>query len=408
MPASRLEPACAPNAAAAPLSLYIHWPFCVSKCPYCDFNSHIAGELDEAAWLHSMCAELEHIARIATETLSTDNLLLETIFFGGGTPSLMPPKIVSALINKAATLFSFANNIEITAEANPNSAEMKQMESFHSAGINRLSLGIQSLHNEGLAFLGRAHSVDEACNALEQALTLFDRVSADLIYGLPEQTAAEWQQQLTQIIGFGIQHLSAYQLTIEPGTIFHSRTRAGAILTAEPDHVADLYELTEDIAAAAGLPAYEVSNYAAASNQARHNLTYWQSGNWIAVGPGAHGRITYPHQQKRRHFRLRRSPGGWLNDVASNGHAIEEDRIEAAGDMYEEYWMMGLRLVKGMPLTPPFFAPDIALPESVFCLDGEWQARFCKEGWLIEEGGYLKASLQCRMRLDYMLGKLLG
>ena len=408
MPASRLEPACAPNAAAAPLSLYIHWPFCVSKCPYCDFNSHIAGELDEAAWLSSMCAELEHMARIAAETLSTDNLRLETIFFGGGTPSLMPPKIVSALIDKAATLFSFANNIEITAEANPNSAEMKQMESFHSAGINRLSLGIQSLHNEGLAFLGRAHSVDEACNALEQALTLFDRVSADLIYGLPEQTAAEWQQQLTQIIGFGIQHLSAYQLTIEPGTIFHSRTRAGAILTAEPDHVADLYELTEDIAAAAGLPAYEVSNYAAASNQARHNLTYWQSGNWIAVGPGAHGRITYPHQQKRRHFRLRRSPGGWLNDVASNGHAIEEDRIEAAGDMYEEYWMMGLRLVKGMPLTPPFFAPDIALPESVFCLDAEWQARFCKEGWLIEEGGYLKASLQGRMRLDYMLGKLLG
>ena len=408
MPASCLEPACAPNAAAAPLSLYIHWPFCVSKCPYCDFNSHIAGELDEAAWLRSMCAELEHMARIAAETLSTNNLRLETIFFGGGTPSLMPPKIVSALIDKAATLFSFANNIEITAEANPNSAEMKQMESFHSAGINRLSLGIQSLHNEGLAFLGRAHSVDEACNALEQALTLFDRVSADLIYGLPEQTAAEWQQQLTQIIGFGIQHLSAYQLTIEPGTIFHSRTRAGAILTAEPDHVADLYELTEDIAAAAGLPAYEVSNYAAASNQARHNLTYWQSGNWIAVGPGAHGRITYPHQQKRRHFRLRRSPGGWLNDVVSNGHAIEEDRIEAAGDMYEEYWMMGLRLVKGMPLTPPFFAPDIALPESVFCLDAEWQARFCKEGWLIEEGGYLKASLQGRMRLDYMLGKLLG
>ena len=408
MPASHLEPACAPNAAAAPLSLYIHWPFCVSKCPYCDFNSHIAGELDEAAWLRSMCAELEHMARIAAETLSTNNLRLETIFFGGGTPSLMPPKIVSALIDKAATLFSFANNIEITAEANPNSAEMKQMESFHSAGINRLSLGIQSLHNEGLAFLGRAHSVDEACNALEQALTLFDRVSADLIYGLPEQTAAEWQQQLTQIIGFGIQHLSAYQLTIEPGTVFHSRTRAGAILTAEPDHVADLYELTEDIAAAAGLPAYEVSNYAAASNQARHNLTYWQSGNWIAVGPGAHGRITYPHQQKRRHFRLRRSPGGWLNDVVSNGHAIEEDRIEAAGDMYEEYWMMGLRLVKGMPLTPPFFAPDIALPESVFCLDAEWQARFCKEGWLIEEGGYLKASLQGRMRLDYMLGKLLG
>ena len=408
MPTSRLVSACTPNAAPAPLSLYIHWPFCVSKCPYCDFNSHIAGELDEAAWLHSMCAELEHMARIATETLSTDNLRLETIFFGGGTPSLMPPKIVSALINKAAKLFSFANNIEITAEANPNSAEMKQMESFHSAGINRLSLGIQSLHDEGLAFLGRAHSVDEACNALEQALKHFDRVSADLIYGLPEQTAAEWQQQLTQIISFGIQHLSAYQLTIEPGTIFHSRTRAGAILTAEPDHVADLYELTDDIAAAAGLPAYEVSNYAAASNQARHNLNYWQSGNWIAVGPGAHGRITYPHQQKRRHFRLRRSPGGWLNDVASNGHAIEEDRIEAAGDMYEEYWMMGLRLVKGMPLTPPFFAPDIVLPESVFCLDAEWQARFCKEGWLIEEGGYLKASLQGRMRLDYMLGKLLG
>ena len=408
MPDSRLAPASAPNAAPAPLGLYIHWPFCVSKCPYCDFNSHVAGELDEAAWLRSMCAELDHMAGIAAETLSTDNVRLNTIFFGGGTPSLMPPQIVSAAINKAATLFSFADNIEITAEANPNSAEMKQMKSFHSAGINRLSLGIQSLDNEGLAFLGRAHSVDEACKALEQALGLFERVSADLIYGLPEQSAAEWQEQLTRIIGFGIRHLSAYQLTIEPGTIFHSRTRAGATLTAEPDHVADLYELTEDITAAAGLPAYEVSNYAAARHQARHNLTYWRSGNWIAVGPGAHGRITYPDQQKRRHFRLRRSPQGWLNDVAQNGHAIEEDRTETAHDMYEEYWMMGLRLVSGMPLTPPFLAHEMAPPASALCLDADWQARFCEEGWLIEEGGYLKASLAGRMRLDYMLGKLLG
>jgi oxygen-independent coproporphyrinogen-3 oxidase len=172
--------------------------------------------------------------------------------------------------------------------------------------------------------------------------------------------------------------------------------------------VADLYELTEDITVSAGLPAYEVSNYAAAPHQARHNLTYWRSGNWIAVGPGAHGRITYPGQQKRRHFRLRRSPQGWLNDVAQNGHAIEEDRTETAREMYEEYWMMGLRLVSGMPLTPPFLAQKMMAPASALCLDVDWQARFCEEGWLIEEGGYLKASLTGRMRLDYMLGKLLG
>ncbi len=386
------------------LSLYIHWPFCVSKCPYCDFNSHVAGEVDEETWLNALSAELDHMAALAKETLGAKTICLETIFFGGGTPSLMPPKIVSALIDRADALFSLPETIEITAEANPNSSEMAQMRSFQHAGINRLSIGIQSLEPRDLTLLGRAHSEDEACYALELACRLFNRVSADLIYGLPNQSAKNWESQLNRIFDFGITHLSAYQLTIEPGTVFHSQTRSGAVLTADPDHVADLYELTEEITATAGLPAYEVSNYASPAAQSRHNLTYWRSGDWIAVGPGAHGRLTYPNTQERRHFRLRRSPQGWLNDVTRLGHAIEEDKIEAHEDVISEYWMMGLRLVEGRPLIPHFtWAKDTAT-----ILDEDWKATFCQQGWLLESNGYLKTTLQGRLRLDYILGKLLG
>ncbi len=389
---------------STPLSLYIHWPFCVSKCPYCDFNSHVGGAVDEDAWLNALCAELDHMAALAKETLGSETICLETIFFGGGTPSLMPPKIVSALIDRADALFSLPETIEITAEANPNSAEMAQMTGFQHAGINRLSLGIQSLKPEGLTLLGRAHSEEEACHALELACRLFNRVSADLIYGLPNQSAHDWESQLNRIFDFGITHLSAYQLTIEPGTIFHSQTRSGAVLTADPNHVADLYELTEVIAANAGLPAYEVSNYASPAAQSRHNLTYWKSGNWIAVGPGAHGRLTYPDTQERRHFRLRRSPQGWLNDVTQFGHAIEEDKIETFEDKISEYWMMGLRLVEGRPVIPHFARAR----DNTAMLDEKWKAAFCKEGWLSESNGYLKTSLKGRLRLDYILGKLLG
>ena len=389
---------------STPLSLYIHWPFCVSKCPYCDFNSHVAGAVDEDAWLNALCAELDHMAVLAKETLQAETICLETMFFGGGTPSLMPPKIISALIDRAGALFSLPETIEITAEANPNSAEMAQMASFLHAGINRLSLGVQSLEPKGLTFLSRAHSEDEACYALELACRLFNRVSADLIYGLPNQSAKNWESQLKRIFDFGITHLSAYQLTIEPGTIFHNRTRSGAVLTADPDHVADLYELTEDITATAGLPAYEVSNYASPAAQSRHNLTYWKSGNWIAVGPGAHSRLTYPDRQKRRHLRLRRSPQGWLNDVVRFGHAIEEDKIETYEDMISEYWMMGLRLVEGRPVIPYFSGAK----DSTTMLDEDWKATFCQQGWLSEAKGYLKTNLEGRLRLDYILGKLLG
>lgn len=404
MPPSSLTKLPLATSVSEPLSLYIHWPFCVSRCPYCDFNSHVAGAVDEDTWLNSLCAELDHMATLAKETLGTETIFLETIFFGGGTPSLMPPKIASALIDRAGALFSLSETIEITAEANPNSAEMAQITSFRHAGVNRLSLGIQSLEPEGLNFLGRAHSEDEACNALELAGKLFNRVSADLIYGLPKQSSKNWENQLNRIFDFGVTHLSAYQLTIEPGTIFHSRTRSGAVLTADPDHVADLYELTESITATAGLPAYEVSNYASPASQSQHNLTYWKSGNWIAVGPGAHGRLTYPGTQKRRHFRLRRSPQGWLNDVARFGHAIEEDKIETHEDMISEYWMMGLRLVEGRPVIPYFLKPE----DTAAILDEDWKATFCQQGWLLESNGHLKTSLEGRLRLDYILGKLLG
>ena len=404
MPSSSLTTLPLSISGSIPLSLYIHWPFCISKCPYCDFNSHVSEAVDEGAWLNALCAELDHMAAIAKETLGSETICLETMFFGGGTPSLMPPKIVSTLIDRAGALFSLSETVEITAEANPNSAEMAQMTSFRHAGINRLSLGIQSLEPEGLALLGRAHSEDEACHALELACGLFNRVSADLIYGLANQSAVNWESQLNRIFDFGITHLSAYQLTIEPGTIFHSRTRSGAVLTADPDHVADLYELTEDLTATAGLPAYEVSNYASPTAQSRHNLTYWKSGNWIAVGPGAHCRLTYSDTQERRHLRLRRSPQGWLSDVMRFGHAIEEDKVETHEDKISEYWMMGLRLVEGRPVIPHF----ARMKDTTAILDEDWKAAFCQQGWLSESNGYLKTSLEGRLRLDYILGKLLG
>ena len=331
--------------------------------------------------------------------LAPADISLDTIFFGGGTPSLMPAELVEAIIDKAIGLFSATPHIEITAEANPTSVETGKIADFAAAGVNRLSVGVQSLDKAGLSFLGREHSPDDALYALDIAQSHLRRVSCDMIYGLPDQTEAQWQSQLEQLLARQLSHVSAYQLTIEAGTVFHSRTRKGEVLVADDDHVASLYHLTEQICAEAGLSAYEISNYAADGAASRHNLCYWRSGNWLAVGPGGHGQFWA--QDGRYHLVNRRSPSGWLSDSLSQSHGCEQISVLTAREIFDNYWMMGLRMTEPRPLSHQHVS-------SKFRLDEAWLDNFCEAGWLVKETDTLATTLEGRMRLDYMLGKLLG
>jgi len=384
------------------ISLYVHWPFCLAKCPYCDFNSHVAQDIDTAHWQRALIGDLERQAQKAYEQLDMPQgqLFLSSIFFGGGTPSLMPPAIIAALLDKAASLFQMATDIEITAEANPTSAETAKLKGFRQAGINRLSLGIQSLRSEGLHFLGREHSAKEALDALEQAAIIFPRWSADLIYGLPEQSLEDWHAQLEEISAYQPAHLSCYQLTIEPGTIFHNLHKKGALLTADADKVADLYLHTEQQLQEKGLCAYEVSNYAKDGQASRHNVNYWQAGNWLGIGPGAHGRLT---TKQGRYNRInRRSPSGWLDAADTAGGGLDTEAIETPQDYFNEYWMMGLRLANGVKWPPPDQFGDNRLT-----LNSKWLDVFIKEGWLVANDSRLAPTLEGRLRLDTILGHLL-
>ena len=386
-----------------PLSLYVHWPFCLSKCPYCDFNSHVAGRIDTEAWQTALTTELTFMAEQASMLtgVEREKFELNSIFFGGGTPSLMPPQIVAALIDRASGLFTLAEQCEITAEMNPTSVEIAKLKQFADAGINRVSVGIQSLDPDGLNFLGREHSTEEALSALDGAQHYFDSVSADLIYGLPNQTAANWSHQLDRILSFDLSHLSCYQLTIEPGTVFHTRARQGDILTADDDDVADLYLITDERLKAAELPGYEVSNYARPGKESQHNLNYWRSGNWVAVGPGAHGRLSTP--KGRLVMENRKSPDGWLADVNANGQGCQHQTIETSRQSFEDYWMMGLRLNEGVPWPAP-----AAFGGNDYELNTYWLDVFSAEGWLDLTSGYLRATLQGRLRLNTLLAHLLS
>ena len=281
-------------------------------------------------------------------SLVTDGVALRSIFFGGGTPSLMPPALVNKIIVHAESLFGFCPEIEITAEANPTSVEAASLAGFKDAGINRISMGVQALEARHLSFLGREHSASEALDALDIARQLFHRVSIDLIYGLPDQSSAEWKTTIEQLLGLGLDHLSLYQLTIEPGTVFYTRTRQGEVMTAPDDDAADMFEMTNEIASAHGLPAYEVSNFARAGEECRHNLIYWRAQNWLGIGPGAHGRIS--QNNKRIGMATRRSPQGWLDAVNKQGHGIQTLSEETHADQIAEIMMMGLRLTEGINL----------------------------------------------------------
>jgi oxygen-independent coproporphyrinogen-3 oxidase len=322
-----------------PLALYIHWPFCVSKCPYCDFNSHVRDGVDQDAWREALLADL------AYEATKSPRGPLGSIFFGGGTPSLMPPATVAVLIAAAERHWGFLPGIEITLEANPSSVEAARFADLAAAGVNRVSLGLQALDDAALRFLGRAHDVSEGLAALDTAQAAFDRVSFDLIYARPDQSAAEWEAELGRAIGFGTGHLSLYQLTIEPGTRFATLAARGELAPMDPDHGAHLFELTRAMTAASGLPAYEISNHARPGEESRHNLAYWRYADYLGVGPGAHGRRGGVATQRAK------KPENWLARIAANGHGIEMDDALDDATRRTEALLMGLRLDEGVPIT---------------------------------------------------------
>ncbi len=374
---------------SAPLALYIHWPFCVSKCPYCDFNSHVRSQVDQTQWRDALLADLAHEARL------TPSRHLSSIFFGGGTPSLMPPQTVATLIEAAERHWGFAPNIEITLEANPSSVEAARFADLASAGVNRVSLGLQALEDEALAFLGRAHDVREGLAALDTAQRVFDRVSFDLIYARPGQSLIDWQAELSRALAFGTSHLSLYQLTIEPGTRFAALAAKGALPQTDPDHAAELFELTRAMTAEAGLPAYEVSNHARPGEESRHNLTYWRYGDYLGVGPGAHGR-----RLGAASFR-RKKPENFLAAVARNGHGIESEEALAPETQATEALLMGLRLEEGVDVTEISTRTGVAK-----LVDEATVARLSALG-LVQSGDRLRVTPAGMLLLDRILAEII-
>jgi oxygen-independent coproporphyrinogen-3 oxidase len=370
------------------LALYVHWPFCVSKCPYCDFNSHVRDAVDHDVWRQALLADLAHEARLLP------GRTLTSIFFGGGTPSLMEPATVAAVIEAARAHWAAADDIEITLEANPNSVEAARFADLAAAGVNRLSLGLQSFDDDSLRFLGRAHSAKEGLDALATAQKRFRRVSFDLIYALPGDTEASWSRTLKRALSLGTAHLSLYQLTIEPGTRFATLAARGEFEPLDNDTAARLYELTDGMTAACGLPCYEISNHAAAGAESRHNLTYWRYGDYAGIGPGAHGR--------RLGFRIvrHRKPENFLSSIGRNGHGIVEEVRLTPREGADEALVMGLRLTEGL---------DLAALESRFAVpvvDWAKVGRLVESGHFDRSGKRLAVTPKGRLLLDRLLAEI--
>ncbi len=386
-----------PGAGGDGFGLYVHWPFCLSKCPYCDFNSHVRDHVDHRRWRGAYLRELEHVAA----TLGDRGL--QSIFFGGGTPSLMDPDTAAAIIEKACALWPPVPDCEITLEANPGAADEARFTALFDAGVNRLSLGVQALDDAALAFLGRGHSVAEAMAALGAAQQVFPRVSFDLIYGRPGQTEAGWRRELKDAIGFGTSHLSAYQLTIEPGTPFYGAVRRGVFVMPKEGLAADLFEATNEVLEDAGLAAYEISNHARVGDECRHNLLYWRGEDYAGIGPGAHQRLSRD-QGVIALQRLRR-PEDWLEQVELLGHGTTEQSRLSQNERITELVMMGLRLRQGIErgrfrrLAGGDFA-EILGPRT---LD-----RLITAGALQLDGGYLAATDFGRQRLDAVILELVA
>ena len=322
--------------------IYVHWPYCAAKCPYCDFNSHVRDEFSETRWSDAILKELTFVAG-----LQTDRPSVSSIFFGGGTPSLMSGRAVARVLDGIAKLWTVGDDVEITLEANPNSVEQERFRDYRAAGVNRVSIGVQSLDASALKSLGRLHGVEEARSAVRLAQTIFPRSSFDLIYARPGQTPDSWKRELREALAFNTEHLSLYQLTIEPGTAYATLARQGKLVVPDEGAATQLYEVTEDICLAAGLASYEVSNYARPGAESRHNLVYWRYGDYAGVGPGAHGRLTL--DGRRIATEAERLPEKWLAAVEQRGSSLA--LTDVSKDAAREHLLMGLRLAEGIDLA---------------------------------------------------------
>ena len=380
----------------ADLALYIHWPFCKSKCPYCDFNSHVREAIEQRRWREALLSELDHAAA------ETPGRRLGSIFFGGGTPSLMEPETVAALIASARERWSIADDIEITLEANPTSVESRRFRALAEAGVNRLSLGVQALDDGALRFLGRAHDAREALAALELARRHFPRFSFDLIYARPRQTLAAWRDELGRALSLAGDHLSLYQLTIEPGTAFAPAFARGDFTLPDEELAGALYEATQEELERAGMPAYEISNHARPGGESRHNLAYWRGSDYAGIGPGAHGRLSLGGV--RLATRRYRAPETWLAAVERQGHGLEEQTALAPEEYRRELLMMGLRLAEGVGRVAFRAAAGIELDAAV----DAGRLGDLRDGGFVElDAERLRATASGRQRLNAVLAALL-
>jgi putative oxygen-independent coproporphyrinogen III oxidase len=378
----------------AGFGLYLHWPFCQSKCPYCDFNSHVAPAVDQTRWLTAFEAEIDRVGAL------TEGRVLNTIFFGGGTPSLMEPALVQGILDRVRATWTLANDIEITLEANPGSVEAARFAAFADAGVNRVSLGIQSLDDGDLRRLGRMHSVADAQAAIAVAKANFARVSIDLIYARQDQTLTAWQEELSRALDFGTSHLSLYQLTIEDGTVF-GRMHARNLLQGLPDEdlAADMFELTQEVTRAAGRPAYEVSNHARPGDESRHNLIYWRMGDYAGIGPGAHGRLTL--SGTRFATESTRMPADWLDRTLAAPGSAERSQKVPASERASEYLMFAIRLKEGASLER--YKALAGAPLAASAID-----EVAALGLVTTDGTVLRATDQGTLMLNGVLRSLLA
>ena len=377
-------------------AVYVHWPFCRSKCPYCDFNSHVRERIDEDAWRAALLAELDHYAA------ETRGRTVTSIFFGGGTPSLMAPETVGAVLDRIASHWPLADDVEITLEANPNSAERARFTSLRAAGVNRLSLGVQALDDASLKFLGRAHDAGEARTAIAAAAAIFQRYSFDLIYARPGQSLAAWRAELREAVALAGDHLSVYQLTIEPGTAFHTLASRGELRVPDEDDATELYEATQAILEAAGLPAYEVSNHARPGGESRHNLVYWRYEDYVGVGPGAHGRLRLGGTVVAT--RQEKLPETWATRAERDGHATAERTMIEPKTAVAEALMMGLRLSEGIDAARFARRTGVTIEQAVARAELD---RLTRHGLVCFDGKTLRATAAGRPVLNAVLRALL-
>ncbi len=377
----------------AGFGIYIHWPFCLSKCPYCDFNSHEAAAIDHQSWRNALLTELDWYAALAHGRTVT------SVFFGGGTPSLMEPATVAALLERIAQHWTIAPAVEITLEANPSTVEAQRFLDFKAAGINRLSMGVQALDNQILSFLGRRHDVAESLTAIELARKTFDRYSFDLIYARPGQTVHSWRQELDRALELCGDHLSVYQLTIEDGTAFAPRYNRGEFALPDESVQIDLFTVTQEVLDHAGLPAYEISNHARPGQECHHNLTYWMGGDYLGIGPGAHGRLW--NAATRQH----RAPDVWLERVARQGHGTQERVDLSVRERAEEMVMTGLRLTRGLHRG---LFKMVSGMELNAVIDGKGLAELVEGGFITADQTAIKATETGRLMLNAVTAKLLA